>query len=67
MDAVDPQGSPPDRDGGSSSSPPPPDRGGGSSSTPPAAGSRACNYTGARVRHERRCVCIVHGHRPSRG
>ena len=40
MDAVNPQGSPPDRDGGRSSSPPPSDRGGGSSSIPPAAGSQ---------------------------
>ena len=40
MDAADPQGSPPDRDGDGSCSPPPSGRDGGSSSTPPAAGSR---------------------------
>ena len=40
MDATDPQGSSPDRDGGSSSPPPSSDRCGGSSSTPPAAGSQ---------------------------
>ena len=40
MNAEDPQGSPPDRGGGSSSTPPPSDRGGGGSSTPPGAGSQ---------------------------
>ena len=40
MDAADPQGYPPDRDGGSLSSAPSLDRGSGSSSTPPAARSQ---------------------------
>ena len=73
MDAADPHESPPDRDGGTSSSPPPSDRGGGSSFNPLAVegqtrGNRgeyqencACNYTGGRVRHERkeRRKCVL--------